>query len=529
MKVSPVSNINIKDLAENNTAFSKYAQSFLKSQINSVIFNFKELYDKFNIIKFADKKEVLEKFKINHIGQTKEEGLILSFNNFNYHISLTQNNKIQFKITDNKNKKTFQVFEIVDNKTFNHAGIVEQSDLEDFISEVIDNIESVLISIKRNMFEPARQSTFISSPTTTQKLNDLNNIIQNIKKNNSLGYAVKVNAQEKEMVNSVLNSFLNIRDLYGKIRSDVTKFTLRKNYPAYITEKSFTDRIAFKDAGPLGETMTIFNIVHKHRNYLGLSVETINGDIENYFISQAKGTIQKNLPYLKFKVGDNTKRKNSIPEYYSNEDLNHSKLCSYLSCANRELQNYGKYLENWINNYEIKKVKYSNTNVANLEQYQDVFNNLSKNFKKYILNMRKSFSHSDKRKEFKVNNGISVEPPYDAITFKNLTEAGEDIMLSFPKMNKKRGIRILVLSGDKVKNSFYVLDNKLLKFDIKNIKDRITHYNTNMYFYDEEYLKNSDFEKYLVLTNNKLTDVNNNLKAHKRKKQIFRNQNHFVL
>lgn len=67
------------------------------------------------------------------------------------------------------------------------------------------------------------------------------------------------------------------------------------------------------------------------------------------------------------------------------------------------------------------------------------------------------------------------------------------------------------MNGEKVLKSFYILDDKLLKIDIKKKSDRFLHYNRKMYFHDEEYFNNSNLPAYLELIQNKLHQLNEKL------------------
>ena len=124
-----------------------------------------------------------------------------------------------------------------------------------------------------------------------------------------------------------------------------------------------------------------------------------------------------------------------------------------------------------------------------------------------------------KSQKFKNKNGISTKLASTAVKFDNITPEGYDLRLSFPKVRGSIATQLLVMRGDKIENSFFILYNKLLRFNIKDLNDKINHINRTMYFYDNNYLQESNLHSYLLLLQDKLHELNERLDVI-RKKQI---------
>ena len=113
----------------------------------------------------------------------------------------------------------------------------------------------------------------------------------------------------------------------------------------------------------------------------------------------------------------------------------------------------------------------------------------------------------------KEENGISTQLATTAVRFERITPEGYDLRLSYPVIPNNVATQILVMKGDNIKKSFYILNEKLLRFNIRKLTDKFEHYDRNLYYYDNEHLQNSNLETYLVLLRDKLFDLNEKLDA----------------
>jgi hypothetical protein len=140
--------------------------------------------------------------------------------------------------------------------------------------------------------------------------------------------------------------------------------------------------------------------------------------------------------------------------------------------------------------------------------------------------MRKYLRKPHKSRKFKTENGISTKLASTAVKFDNITPDGRDLRLSYPKVHDKTATQLLVMSSDKIENSFYILDNKLLRLKIKDLNDKFNHYDQKLYYYDNKYLQDSNLESYLSLLQDKLKELNKKLDSIRRKQLENRTKYH---
>ena len=114
-------------------------------------------------------------------------------------------------------------------------------------------------------------------------------------------------------------------------------------------------------------------------------------------------------------------------------------------------------------------------------------------------------------KPFRAENGISQTLTSTAVKFDNITPDGYDLRLSYPKVRDKVATQLLVMHGDKVEDSFYIINDKLLKFEIKDTNDKIRHANQKFHYHDKKHLEESNLGSYLLLVRDKLHELNEKL------------------
>jgi uncharacterized protein YihD (DUF1040 family) len=279
------------------------------------------------------------------------------------------------------------------------------------------------------------------------------------------------------------------------------------------------NKLGFKNIGPNGESISLFNTAYKNNAYTAIIVTNPKGKKLKFVISNDKKSVQKNLP-SKFVKSENSEYRICItPNYYTQKEIDESNLHLYISCLNKELEEFIKYTQNWFEKKEEMKLIRSNYDNATLSEYKDVLDDIHSNFEKYQIKMRKYLRKTHKRQKFKIENNISTKLASIAVKFDNITPEGYDLRLSYPKVKNNIATQLLVMHGDKIENSFYILDNKLLRFNINSLNDKFNHYNQNLYYYDNKHLQNSNLHSYLLIIQNKLHELNEKLDTI-REKQI---------
>ena len=150
-------------------------------------------------------------------------------------------------------------------------------------------------------------------------------------------------------------------------------------------------------------------------------------------------------------------------------------------------------------------------NVASTERFNEIIKDIFDQFQQYRTKIMKLIPNKKNRDKFKIANGISTERYTSSINFLNLSPAKNNLRLSFPTIPNNTATQILEMRGDNVEKSFYIIDNKLLKINLRTKYDRFIHYGRKMYFYDNEYVEKSNLNTYLEIIQKKLHEVNTNL------------------
>lgn len=510
MKILPVSTLKVNNHPVKYKTFSNYAQRYIKSQMQSVSFKFERFFEDF---KGADYTQNVKSENIisDKFIKTKEEGLDILGEDFNYHIFSTQNDSLQIELIDKQNNQIKHGVLLNKNSNdYTYAGDISDSKTEDFISEILDDIDSKFIDLKQKL-SPKTPKPYIPSQTTSEKIAELNRTLHTVPRSGGIKNFGLIDSDDMQMLENIIEQYRHIKALYKKIPNDASRYHVRSYYKNYVNPKTGKSSMPFKDIGPMGEPVSVSYITHRNRPYVILNTTDINNKELTYIISVSKGTVQRNLPYRAKKYGNVTKRKDSIPDYLTQEEINKSNLYAYLSCVNRELKLFAEHTQKWLDTQEYNKKYYSNTNVASTAHLNPIIEDISKNFFEYKKKVLKNIPKLAERKQFKLDNGISPELSTSAVTFKNITSNRNDLRLSFPILPDKIATQVLLMNGEKVLKSFYILDDKLLKIDIKKKSDRFLHYNRKMYFHDEEYFNNSNLPAYLELIQNKLHQLNEKL------------------
>ncbi len=500
--------INTLILQKKRSFLSNFAQRFVRPQIKSISYTLEKLISEINANTETQNIQKLYELGIKEIGKDISQGVIISGKNCDYHIFSSNNGVLNFNFLKTDTNQVFRHLGLSSQSDeYLHAGDFSGINIEDTMNEVIDFIESKLFKARRIFTTPKVQP----SPFQTETIIPKRTLI-NVQKNNDILNAGYINSNDKELVESILQKFSLIQELYKKINDGRTKYELRSAYPNYMPQPVM-NKIGFKNIGPDGESISLFDTSYKKDSYTGIIITGANGKESNFVISNDKGFVRKNFPSKYVKSDVSGYRIYITPNYYTQKEIDESNLYLYLSCLNKEMDSFIEHTQNW---FKIKLIK-SNYNCATLEQYKDLLDDIYSNFEKYRVKIRKYFHETDDRRKFKTENNISIKLASTAVKFDNITSNGHDLRLSFPKVRGDVAAQILVMDGDKIKKSFFILNNKLLRFDIKKLSDKIIHRNKNLYYYDKQYLQESNLPDYLILLRDKLQDLNCKLDTIKEK------------
>ena len=503
---------------------SNYAQRYIKSQIKGISFALEKFFQEFDSERILKNEQLLKEIGFKQIGRDIEEGIILSGDKCDYHVYLSKN-KLGFEMV--KSEQAYRRYLLdKDSNEYSHAGSNSTHNIEDEISEIIDFVDKKLAKAKSIDTRTNTPQFFLPRPEISKTIELLNRTRQRLPK----GIAIKdygyISSKDKKLANLITEKFKTTLELYKKISEGHTRSKAKSAYPNYIPQEG-TGKLKFKNIGPFGEDIGLFFITHNKANYLAVEITNRIGKEFKFVISEDNGTIQRNLPYRFSVSGSKENRLYSIPDYYTQKEIDESNLHTYLSCLNSEMELFEQHSKNWINKWEQQRLIRLNNDIASIEPYKELLDDVHSGFDNYRTKIRKYLRKNHKRKQFKAENNISAQLTSTAVRFENITPEGYDLRLSYPKVHDKNATQLLVMQGDEIKKSFYIYDNKLLRFNIKDLNDKFQNCCYNLYYYDNKYLQESDFEKYFSLVRDKLHDLNQKL-DNIREKQLANKEKYHI-
>ena len=426
---------------------------------------------------------------------------------------LTKDDYLNFNIYKPDCNDVYRHFSIKNKSNeYRHAGNFSGMNTEDELSEVIEFVDDKLYKAKR-VFKPViTQPQFIQTRETSDKIAELNRVLCRTKKPFAMGDIGHIGSEEEKFVDSIIEKLRITQQLYKKIPDCRTKYEVRSSYKNYMPQP-VANKLGFKNIGPKGESVSLFYTSYRNNVHTAIIVNDVKGYVSKFVISKDTNCVRKNLPseYVKSDISDY--RICLTPKYYTQKEIDESNLVSYLSCLDKEMDLFIEHTQNWFKKREETKLIRSNHDTATLDQYSELLDDVYSNFESYRTKMRKYLRKTNKSRIFKIENNISTKLTSTAVKFDNITSDGSDLRLSFPKVKSSLATQLLVMRGDEITDSFYILNNKLLRFKISDLNFKFNHYNQHLYYYDNKYLQNSNLYDYLLLLSDKLHNLNEKLDA----------------
>ena len=507
ISITPV----ITDLPKKVSILSNHAQRVLKSQIKSVTLSLEKFFLNLNPELGAQNEKNFKEIGFKHIGKNKEEGVILNDNKFDYHIFSSNNNTLSINVLKSDTNEVYQhICFNNDSDGYIHAGKFSESNIEEKMSEIIDFIDRKLTKTRLTFTQNKAPQLYIPRPKTSEMVEELNKIARHLPKNAAIKDYGYIDNNVKMLIKSIIHKYQTLKELYSDIPEGRSRSKVRSNFKHYIPHAE-NNTIGFKNIGLHGEDIRLSYISYKHDKYVAVGITNINGKESKFVISEEKGTIQRNLPYRFSVSGSKENRIYAIPDYYTQKEIDSSNFSAYLAKLDKELQLFIEHTRDCINKRNELRLLRENNDIATLEQYKDLLDAVYSEFKNYRAKMRKYLRKPHKSTKFKTENNISTKLASTAVKFNNITSEGEDLRLSYPKIHDKIATQLLIMQDDKIKKSFFILNNKLVRFNIKDLNDRFPHDDRSILYYDNNYLRESDLENYFLLLRDKLKDLNEKL------------------
>lgn len=506
-----VDNIISRISVSNNSGLYKFSRNTkfaVADQIKSIWYQFNTLFNNQKFSGLINNKSLLNEAGIDCL--EKHDRIVMRLNGriYKYQIAINDENEMALNIDNPLDKNIKQSISInADRGIYHLKGFSNNAETENVLEDILSEIEAKILRLKRK--QPSRRYTRPYLPTKSEAEN-LEIINQSI---NTAPCSI-LSDEERNTIEEIKKEYKKIKLLNKKMPNITSGFNVRSRYKNYIPTTNSQHKIQFANIGEEDEELSMHIMSKGSKEYLDLVV-TKHGEIaQTYIITDDGRVLKKNIRNL----SEDFRRIRKNPmDYYTKSEIDNTNLKKYLFSMNQELKSFYLYMQNWLDKLDDFKNEHKNINVGDLTNIKDRISGLYDNLTRYNRNIKKILYTAEKRNTFKKEHNLGTESSRVAINCLGITPEGYNLRLSFPTIPNKRAMQILVMDGDSVKDTFYILDNKLLKFKAKTLRDRFIHYNRNLYFYSQEYIDNSRLYEYIELLENKLKEINKDIDIKKRK------------
>ena len=509
MRIAGLKNLQLHSNINASQEISLFMKKTLPAEINSIRYSFRSLFETIEIQKMKINQDTLKNLGIAEIGKTPADGIRLFGDNYNHIIYLPDKNTLKLVYLNKINGDAEKIVTINNGNIFRQSKVKNESEFEDELEDVLSLIDHKLSKLKTNC-TPNISRPYIPASSEQKHLDDVNRLLRTPNHFATLK-GVRLGSQELNITESITIKYDLIKDLYRKFNNNVTRYNVRNYYKNYDSKNSTYNIMAFKGIGPNGENIGVGKYAYNGKNYLMIKVMPDNKTPYAFVISE-DGTVQKNLPYETVRTQFAKKRHDSVPDYYTQSELDKSNIKEYLECVDKELEIFRAHNQKCLDRQADFIATYNNDNMGSLAEQMPKINGIFNLIEKLKKGIRVHFEYITDSYPYLKDNNIDIEFSRRGIRLGKVTPEGYDLRITFPSVLKQRANQILVMAGDEVKKSFYIIDDKLLKLDIRDIHDAFTHAKRQRYYHSQEYIDNSNLDKYIYLITKILKRAENYIK-----------------
>lgn len=486
---------------------NQFIRPLTLSDIKSEIYNLK--YDLLEFMKSIDGGTVrtkfiaTEKFGIVKIGKNSAEGIIFSGDGINSKIQLLDNDVLKLSFISKSGK-------IRDSYEFKNDNIIEVSkadntnnDIDEYLLNALESLSMKMSNLRRISREDMPK-LYIPTKLEQEKLDKINKAIS-VAATNDPAIAT-TNEREQELCKEVLKQFIMVKEVYKKFNNPITRSNVKARYSNYDLPNSNANTCAFQK-GYMGKPFQISVSQVSGMDYIIIRTPDKDGT-QLIFTINSKGQILKNMPYQVKTLSTGIKKRSATkPEFYAPDELKDKNLETLLFRASKELERLAKHGETNLKNHAKFAEKHINSDIGSTKYLSPIINEIFSSIEQFKEKITKTYGHFKGRDELREK--YDIDWSRRGIRINNATRNGKDLRLTFPSVLGKRATQLLVIDKDeKINKSFFILDDKLVKFEIKSIEDNFTHPNRQQYYYTQKEIKHSHLGEYLNIIREKIATIN---------------------
>lgn len=358
-------------------------------------------------------------------------------------------------------------------KIISQSETLKRVDLaENFLQQFLDSVDFSLLKFRR----------IVSKPENIYIIKDLKEIIEKQPSEQTTTENQKT-LPKSVLPNSILKEMEEISKYYKQIFEDLSSITnpstrsrWKNDYYNITASPRGSRAIGFQKEG----YKLLVNYANDHlQEYLILQKITNNEDVTNFILGMnGKAYKQKALACLK-------EQAKSV-EFYTQEEIDSPEFKNILLETKHELAKYSEYIQGRMKMKDERFERLSTSEIGNIDENTlKLVQEVKFTYEKCKESLA-SIHDKEKKSLAKDYFGISSRAGSPSFILRNITDEHEDLQISFPIVDNKTCTKILLLEGvDSIKNSFFIMDNKLVKFEAKKlgrsarIDNKLNYYSQN--------------------------------------------------
>lgn len=392
-------------------------------------------------------------------------------------IILSSENPYSMRLAEQNNSGIERDLFISNNGSAEAKGFESKTAVENFIGEVCEMLDFPLLKLRR-MFGNDNFVKFLETFSQRAVLSPKN----------------------METANEIIALFAKVDKNIMSIENQVSRSTVKNGYPSIKTGVRGSKQLTFTDLN--GRDYTV-NVLANHQSQTNLVVRVADkeNNTTNIIIEPDGRVLKSKKINRKCIIGDK-------PEYYSQKELDAPEIREHLLTLKSELEKYDEYILERIEGRNQFKAKNTTTSAGMISKgskkiIDDIYN-------KYLVMRKALLVLKDAERKNLAKSKLGVETfsgQNQAILYRNAGPYEEDIHMSFPTVNGKPSVKMLVLGYQgRVRESFFIQDGKLVKFDANNTS-RSKRKDTIFNYHSQEEIDASKLNVYLEAMQKRLTDI----------------------
>lgn len=480
---------------------SNYSKQMFEYEVQHIKYLLKNLYTEHNIGKSDIDKTLLQQIGVMKIGSTSSEGIQIAGRRSDIIVSSPDKETLSLIL---KNKLCGEPEEIytltTSGKYFNQRQVNSSRDYEHILETSLDEVNTALFNLKRSLTgKPVRPYI----PTSAEQQN-----LQQVCASISIPKAAaKLDDRETALLNEIKKRFTNIKTLFQKFNNDRTRSNVRYYYDKYDSEISNKSTMAFKALRENERPVSVSFIQYKGKPYC--VIKSQNEKLQEVsFVINERGMVQRNMPFEKHQYTKiSKKRAENIPQYYTPRELEELGFKNYLTLAIKELEGFEQHTINHQKKQAGFLVAHTNTDIGSTASHTNTINEITKGIESIKAELTKNFKYLCNGQTYLKSNGFDIDFSRRGIMLRHITPENNDLRLTFPATKGKRAVQLLVMQDNIIKESYYIQDEKLVRYEIKNIRDAFTHADRNIYYHTQEYIDSSRLGEYLNIIKKSVKEI----------------------